>query len=336
MRRIDFVLLTLLTLAATALVWFFWAGERGQGNIDRETEHILVPVEAWSPVRVLLPVPGLMPARIELGRRLFRDKRLSGDLSLACVDCHDPVKGGADGRKVSQGIGGALGSINAPTVFNSAYNLAQFWDGRVLTLEDQAAGPIHNSRELGSNWGEIIGRLKSDQEMLSAFDRNYPDGLTAANIANALATYERSLTTLNSRFDHFLAGDAHALANLELEGYRRFEALGCVSCHQGMLLGGNMFQRFGVMRDYFANRQASAADLGRYNVTGRDEDRHVFKVPSLRNVALTAPYFHDGSAATLEQAVLVMGRYQLGRELSRRDIDALVAFLKTLTGEIPE
>lgn len=336
MRRTDFLLLSLLALAVTGLVWFFWAGNPGGGSMDREGERITIPIEAWSPVRVILPITGLSPAKVDLGRRLFRDKRFSGDMSLACVDCHDPVRGGADGRKVSQGIGGALGTINAPTVFNSGYAIAQFWDGRVHSLEEQVAGPIHNPAEMGSNWGDVIDRLKQDGEIRQAFEQSYPDGVNAANIANALASYERSLTTPNSRFDRFLAGDAHALSGLELDGYRRFEALGCISCHQGMLLGGNMFQRIGVMRDYFANRAPSAADLGRYNVTGRDEDRHVFKVPSLRNVALTAPYFHDGSAATLEQAVLVMGRYQLGRELSRHDIDALLAFLKTLTGEIPE
>lgn len=292
--------------------------------------------ESLSPTRPL-PAPVNLPAaRVALGEQLFKDVRLSADGQLACVSCHPLERGGADGQRVSTGINGAQGTINAPTVFNAAFNFVQFWDGRAGSLAEQAAGPIHNPVELGSSWADVIARLSADEALLRAFRNAYPDGaLNAKNIADAIASYERSLITVDSPFDRFLQGDKAALSELEQEGYRRFRELGCISCHQGVLFGGNMFQKFGVMGDYFARRPLSKADLGRYNVTGRDEDRHVFKVPSLRNVALTAPYFHDGSAATLEDAIPVMGRYQLGRELSPQDIKAISAFLHTLTGKPP-
>lgn len=291
--------------------------------------------DALQPVLPLVPVPGLSPERVALGERLFHDARLSADFSLSCASCHNLGKGGVDGRRFSLGVGGAAGGINAPTVLNSAYSLAQFWDGRAASLEEQAAGPIHNPLEMGSSWAQVLARLSQDAALRAAFARAYPDGLTAANVANAIATFERSLVTVNSRFDRYLRGEADLLTPLEIEGYRRFREYGCTSCHQGMLLGGNMYQKFGVLGDYFAGRPVTKADLGRYNVTQQDSDRHVFKVPSLRNVALTAPYFHDGSAATLPQAVLVMARYQLGRELSAPDVEAIVAFLNTLSGELP-
>ncbi|RIX43645.1 MAG: cytochrome-c peroxidase [Rhodocyclales bacterium GT-UBC] len=295
-----------------------------------------IPAMVADPVEPILPlpdVPGLPPERVALGALLFQDRRLSANQTLSCASCHDFTRGGADGQRVSTGIGGAQGTINAPSVFNSSLSLAQFWDGRALSLEEQAAGPIHNPLEMGSDWKQVLTRLRQDIDLDKAFRRAYPDGLTANNVAHALATYERTLLTPNSRFDRHLKGEQGVLSAEELEGYRRFRSLGCTSCHQGALVGGNMFQKFGVLRDYFAGRAVSEADQGRYNVTRDEEDRHVFKVPSLRNVALTAPYFHDGSAATLAQAVSVMGRYQLGRELSSDDVALIVAFLKTLTGE---
>ncbi len=280
-----------------------------------------------------LPVPDLPAERVALGRRLFEDKRLSGDNTVACASCHDYERGGADGRRFALGIGGAVGSINTPTVFNSGLSFVLFWDGRAANLEEQAAGPIHNPIEMGSSWADVLARLGQDGEFVREFTLAYPDGLTAANLADAIATFERSLVTVNSRFDRYLQGHREVLTGLEIEGYRRFRELGCVSCHQGALIGGNMYQKFGVLGDYFSGRPLNKSDFGRYNVTQREEDRHVFKVPSLRNVALTAPYFHDGSATTLDKAVRIMGRYQLGRELSDQDVEALVAFLGTLNGE---
>jgi cytochrome c peroxidase len=186
---------------------------------------------------------------------------------------------------------------------------------------------------MASNWAEVLPKLRADAGYTKAFAALYPAGITPETVVDAIATFERSLTTPDSRFDRYLWGDRDALTPHEIEGYRLFRELGCTSCHQGVLLGGNMFQKFGVMRDYFADRPTTTADLGRYNVTHREEDRYVFKVPSLRNVAITAPYFHDASANTLEQAVIVMARHQLGREITQRDADTIATFLRSLTGQ---
>ncbi|AXS81500.1 cytochrome-c peroxidase [Dechloromonas sp. HYN0024] len=284
----------------------------------------------------LPPVPALPEEKVALGKRLFFDQRLSHDNSLACAGCHDLARGGSDRLPAAIGIAGARGSVNTPTVFNAALNFVQFWDGRASTLEEQAAGPVHNPLEMASSWAEVIPKLKLDSDYRRAFQQLYPEGMSGQSIVDAIATYERTLLTPNSPFDRFLRGEKSALSPRELDGYRHFLEYGCASCHQGVLIGGNMYQRFGVMGDYFRDRPVARlipADLGRFNVTGREEDRHVFKVPSLRNVAVTAPYFHDGSADTLEKAVVIMGRYQLGRELSEIDVQAIVAFLRTLTGE---
>lgn len=287
---------------------------------------------AFDAVAPLPAAPDLPHDKVMLGQRLFHDPRLSRDDSIACASCHDLARGGVDRRKVSLGVDGAVGGINAPTVFNSGFSFVQFWDGRAATLEEQVAGPIHNPVEMASNWTQVLAKLGADVDYRAAFAALYPDGLSAANVADAIAAFERTLVTPDSPFDRYLRGEAEALTPLAARGYRRFRELGCASCHQGMLLGGNMFQKFGVLRDYFAGRAVKPADLGRYNVTGREEDRHVFKVPSLRNVALTAPYFHDASATTLEEAVTVMARYQLGLKLPDEDVAALTAFLRSLTG----
>jgi cytochrome c peroxidase len=287
--------------------------------------------EALSP---LPPVPTLSPEKVALGRRLFVDTRLSKDDTVACATCHDLSRGGADGLPVSVGVAGQRGIMNSPTVFNAALNLAQFWDGRADTLEAQVAGPIHNPAEMASNWPEVVGKLSRDAGIVAAFDHLYPGrGLGADSIADAIGTYERSLLTPNSRFDKYLRGDKTVLSAAEMEGYRRFVDYGCVACHQGANMGGNMYQRFGAVGTRPAGRTTTAADLGRFNVTHRDQDRYVFKVPGLRNVAVTAPYFHDGRVASLDEAVALMGRAQLGRELSPEDIRLIVAFLGTLTGE---
>jgi cytochrome c peroxidase len=325
---------TLLVALLGVIVWLTWPHSHPAAPLPPSlAASSPMTLDSFQPVQPLPPLPALSPARVALGERLFHDRRFSADNTLACVSCHDLTRAGADGKRVSVGIGGALGGVNAPTVFNSALSFVQFWDGRAASLEEQAAGPIHNPLELGSNWAEVIARLNRDAGLVAEFRAAYPDGLTAANIADAIATFERSLLTLNSRFDRYLQGDANALSPLELEGYRRFRELGCSSCHQGALLGGNMYQKFGVLGDYFAGQPETKSDLGRYNVTGRETDKHVFKVPSLRNVALTSPYFHNGSVDTLAEAVIIMGRYQLGRELEKRDVQAIVAFLNSLNGE---
>ena len=283
------------------------------------------------------PIPvesKLDPKLVALGEKLFNDKRLSRDNSMSCASCHDLGRGGIDNLQTSVGIGGAKGPINAPTVFNSALNFRQFWDGRVNTLEDQVTGPVHNPIEMGSNWAEVLGKLGKDPTLVAQFKSTFADGLQSKNIQAALGTFGRSLVTPNARFDKYLRGDKTAITAGEIKGYELFKKYGCVACHQGVAVGGNMFQTFGVMGDYFAKRgNPTEADLGRFNVTKSEADRHVFKVPSLRNVALTAPYFHDGSAATLNDAVAVMFKYQLGRAASKEDQQHIVMFLHTLTGE---
>lgn len=287
----------------------------------------------------ILPLPyleDLPDAKVALGRKLFFEPRLSRDDSISCASCHDPRRGGADGRRYPIGIGGAVGAVNTPTVFNAALNAFQFWDARAATLEEQAAGPVHNPIEMGSNWNEVIGKLAADPAYARAFAGVYPDGMTAASIADAIATYERTLLTTGSRFDRYLRGDPTALTARELSGFRRFMDFGCASCHQGANIGGNMLQRFGVMSDRIEGRATTGAAPGRYAVTGREEDRSVFKVPSLREVTNTAPYFHDGSVASLSEAVAIMARVQLGREISADDTEAIVAFLGTLVGSLPQ
>lgn len=287
-----------------------------------------------SPIQPLPPATDLDPRKVALGQQLFFDPRLSRDDTISCASCHDVSAGGADGLNLSVGIGGARSTVNSPTVLNSGLNFAQFWDGRADTLEEQIDGPVHHPAEMGSNWQEVLSKLRADSQMVTAFNEAY-GGLQIQSIKDAIATYERSLATPNARFDRYLMGENDAITEQERAGYELFSNLGCISCHQGRGVGGNMFQRFGIVGDYFKDRgNITQADYGRYNVTGDDDDLHVFKVPSLRNVELTAPYLHDGSVETLEGVVQVMAKYQLGRPLQVSEVDNIVAFLKTLTGEL--
>jgi len=283
------------------------------------------------------PIPlevKLDAGKVALGRKLFNESKLSSDNTVSCATCHDLSKGGTDRRVRSVGIGGAEGSVSAPTVFNSGFNFNQFWDGRAHTLADQMDGPVQGAVEMGATWEGIVIKLDRDPEYVAVFKKIYPDGVQPANIKDAIVQFEMSLSTPNSKFDKYLRGDQAALSADEKEGYRKFKSHGCASCHQGVGVGGNMFETFGAMADYFSVRgNVTKADFGRFNITGKEEDRFVFKVPSLRNVALTPPYFHDGSAKRLEDAVEVMGKYQLGRKLSPGDIEQIVKFLNTLTGE---
>lgn len=296
------------------------------------------PTGEFQPPRSITPLP--RPAidsrtKVELGKALFNDSRLSGDGRINCSSCHDLRAGGDDGRAKSVGIAGQITAVNAPTVLNSGLNFAQFWDGRARTLEEQIRATVASPVEMGGDWHAIERTFRADPALAQRFDELYEDGITAANVIDALAAYVRALVTWDSPFDRYLRGDAEAIGADAKAGFELFTRFGCVSCHQGRNIGGNLFQRFGVMGDYFAaHGTETAADYGRYNVTGREEDRYMFKVPSLRNVAGTAPYFHDGSAATLDEAVRVMVEYQLGRLVTPEQITQLVAFLETLSGEV--
>ncbi|MDP9528675.1 cytochrome-c peroxidase [Pseudomonas protegens] len=292
------------------------------------------PAPLDEPLKPLPAAPDLDPKRVELGRRLFNEPRLSKDGSRSCASCHVLDHGGADAQAKSQGINGQLTLVNTPSVFNAALNFRQFWDARADTLEAQIEQVVQSPIEMGNTWPELLRTLGDDPGYRQSFAELYPDALTAANVKDALASYERTLLSSGSRFDQYLQGNTEILSLDEKYGYQRFKDYGCIACHQGVNIGGNMLQKFGVMGDYFAARgNPTQADLGRFLITGDEQDRNVFKVPSLRNVAITAPYFHDGSAQTLEQAVEVMFKYQLGRTPSPEDTSLIVKFLKTLTGQ---
>ena len=289
------------------------------------------------PIRPIPETVEVDAEKVALGRALFHDTLLSKDNSISCASCHELREGGDDGRRVSVGIEGQEGMINAPTVFNVGFNFKQFWDGRASTLEDQVDDPLQSPLEMGSLWPDVVAKLYEHEDYPGRFNAIYPDGITRKNIKNALAEFMRSLVTPNSRFDRWLGGEEDALNEHERRGYALFKSYGCVSCHQGANVGGNMFQVFGVINEYFKRRgNITEADMGRYNVTGNAADRHSFKVPSLRMAAMTAPYLHDGSAETLREAVDAMFEFQLGREAPDEDKEAIVAFIRTLAGESEE
>lgn len=294
-----------------------------------------LPTKVNPPLAALPPAPQTDSKKVALGERLYNEPRLSGDGTVTCASCHQLNRGGTDSPlRVSRGIHGQDGPINSPTTFNSTFSFVQFWDGRARTLEEQAAGPVENPKEMGASWPVVVRALQADPTYVSAFAEAYPDGLTQANITHAIAEYERTLVT-PARFDRFAAGEVGALTEDEREGLSLFVGTGCTSCHDGPLLGGRSFQRMGNVTPYFPARggELTEADQGRFNVTRQEADRHFFKVPTLRNVELTPPYFHDGFASTLEQAVTLMARHQLGKELRENEVAKIVLFLKSLTGE---
>jgi len=287
----------------------------------------------------LQPLPAAIqvdPARAAIGGRLFSDPNLSDDATVSCATCHPLDRGGADGLMHSRGANGREMAVNTPTVYNVSFNFRFNWDGSYSSLEDEFDAPV--AQTLGTTWAAIEAKLRADAVLNGLFLSAYRDGVTTSNVKDALARYIDTLITPNSRLDQYLRGDTDALSFDEQRGLEMFVALGCASCHQGANVGGNLFQRLGVMHDYFDARvqrggpAVGTADLGRFQTTRRAEDRHVFRVPSLRNVSLTSPYFHDGSIATLELAVATMGYVQLGRELTSEQVALVVAFLKTLTG----
>ncbi|MBA4261009.1 MAG: cytochrome C biogenesis protein CcsA [Comamonadaceae bacterium] len=285
------------------------------------------------PVQTIPAVRNIDPAKVALGKKLFFDPRLSKSGFISCNSCHNLSMGGTDNLKTSIGHNWQQGPINSPTVLNSSLNLAQFWDGRAATLKEQAGGPIANPGEMAFTHELAVDTLKSIPGYVAEFKQVFGhDKLTIDEVTTAIAAFEETLVTPNSRFDRWLDGDDRALVKNELDGYKLFKDSGCVACHNGPNLGGNSFQKMGVVQAY---KTASTAQ-GRVEVTGKDADRLNFKVPTLRNIELTYPYFHDGAAETMTQAVDLMGRLQLGREFSQDENAKIVAFLKTLTGQQPQ
>ena len=275
-------------------------------------------------------------AKAALGFALFHDTRLSVDNTVSCASCHALETAGVDNHQYSHGVNDQLGGVNAPTVFNAVYNFVQFWDGRAATLADQAAGPPLNPVEMASEaFDQIISKLKADKKFVREFNAVYPDGLTAANLTDAIEQFERTLITPNSAFDKWLLGDDSAITAEELEGYELFKKYDCATCHVGPNLGGLRYELMGLRRHYFADRglELTNEDNGRFKETQLERDRHRFKVPGLRNVEHTWPYYHDGTRETLEEAVSDMGLYQSGVELTEAEVQNITSFLKTLTGE---
>jgi len=272
------------------------------------------------------------PALVELGKKLFFDPRLSLSGFISCNSCHNLSMGGSDNLKTSIGHKWQMGPINSPTVLNSSLNVAQFWDGRAKSLAEQAGGPIANPKEMAFTHELAIDVLRSIPQYIDEFRAVFgTDRFTITEVTQAIAAFEETLVTPNARFDKWLKGDDNAITAQELNGYQLFKNSGCVACHHGPNLGGTSFQKMGVVEPYTTDNEAE----GRIAVTGEDADRFNFKVPTLRNVELTYPYFHDGAADTLTQAVDIMGRIQLGRKFTAEENADIVAFLKTLTGDQP-
>lgn len=296
----------------------------------------------------LQPIPDSMATdirKVTLGRKMYNEARVSLDGTLSCATCHVIDKGGADSRgtRTSEGIYGQFGGINAPTVLNAAFNVEQFWNGRAHTLADQAAGPPVNPVEMGDQtWEQICERLKEDASLVAEFQSIYPEGITQATVTDAIAEYEKTLITPNDRLDQMLKGDENALTEEEKRGLAAFMDNSCAVCHVGKTLGGQSFETLGIYEDYYAAREQSNPDIvyndddkGLAGFTGDTADLHRFKVPGLRNISKTSPYFHDGTQATIEDAVRAMFRFELGvKEAPESDVASISAFLRTLDGEI--
>lgn len=290
----------------------------------------------YEPVQPITTTFPVNEAKVALGNKLYHDTRLSGDNTVSCASCHALNTGGVDRLPVSTGVKSAQGPINAPTVYNAVFNIHQFWDGRARDLQEQAGGPPMNPLEMAStSWEQISSKLAEDQSLKAEFAAVYPqEGITQNSITDAIAEFEKTLVTPNSRFDLYLKGDEQAITAVEKEGYALFKATKCDTCHVGEAMGGQSFELMGIKKDYFADRgNITEVDHGRYGVTKDPKDMYRFKVPTLRNVELTPPYFHDANAKTLEEAVDKMAVYQVGVKLSEADVGKIAAFLRTLNGE---
>lgn len=307
--------MTVMALAAIATL--------GAGVLNAKDRELIDPIK---------PAKVTDAALVELGKKLYFDPRLSKSGFISCNSCHNLSMGGTDNIKTSIGHNWTKGPINAPTVLNSSLNVAQFWDGRAADLKEQAGGPIANPGEMASSHTLSVHILQSIPGYVADFKKVFgSDKVDIDKVTKAIAAFEETLVTPNSRFDKWLKGDKKAITEQELAGYNLFKSTGCIACHNGPAVGGNTFQKMGIVEPY----KSTTGGDGRSAVTGKDADRFNYKVPTLRNVELTYPYFHDGEAATLKEAVDVMGRLQLGRKFTEDESAKIVAFLHTLTGDQP-
>ena len=301
---------------------------------------LAAPEFANEPVR---PVPDSVAYDVRkaaLGELLYSDTRLSADGTVSCATCHGLNTAGVDNKRYSEGIDGQLGGVNAPTVYNACFNFVQFWDGRAATLAEQAGGPPLNPVEMGcKSFDEIVARLSDDKAFVKSFNEVYPEGLSQATITDAIAEFEKTLVTPNSDFDRYLKGDKNAMTAEQIEGYDLFKKYDCATCHAGVNMGGLTYELMGQRANYFEDRELTEksgltdGDNGRWAQTKVERDRYRFKTPTLRNVALTYPYYHDGSVETLKEAVMKMAKYQVGREMTDGEADKVVSYLNALTGE---
>ncbi len=340
------------TLAVTLTLLFAHCGDGGRAPEPMSTTMLTAEqLQAVTELReralaVFQPLPATVehtagpdgPERVALGHKLFMDPRLSLDSSISCNSCHRLDLGGADMEPTSTGVHGQKGGRNSPTVYNAALHNMQFWDGRAADVEQQAGMPVLNPVEMAiPDEGYLVDRLKRTADYPALFQAAFPgtaEPITYANIREAIGAFERTLLT-PSRFDAFLNGENTALDSAEMAGLRIFMDVGCAACHNGAAVGGASLQKFGVHADYRSLTGSPAGDVGREQVTGKPGDRDVFKVPGLRNITATAPYFHDGKVAELDQAIRVMAQAQLGKELSDAEVNAILAFLELLSGEKP-
>ncbi len=287
----------------------------------------LYSIEPIQPLPLILDDINLDKAK--LGKLLFSDSQLSKDGTISCSSCHNLKLGGADKRKVSLGIENKKGNIQAPTVLNARYNFKQFWNGRVDTLKEQADGPLHNPVEMAMDKKKVEKYLNSSDFYIQKFKKVYKtEKISYKNAIDAIVEFEKALVTPNSRFDQFLYKKI-TLSNDERKGYILFKTLGCITCHNGINVGGNSFQKFGLMND--VPHIISTPD--RYAITKNVRDKNIFKVPTLRNIEYTAPYFHDASSKTLYEAIKKMGFLNLGITFEENEVQQLLAFLKSLSGE---
>ena len=298
---------------------------------------------AWEALPTKAPEPvdnPTTPAKVALGQILYHDPRLSSTGTVSCASCHNTMLGGEDNRPNSMGVNGQTGGRSAPTVWNAAFNTVQFWDGRAASLEDQAAGPVTNPIEMGmKDWGAVIARLKKIEDYDGLYQKAFGNGsITKDNTTKAIAAYERTLITPNSPYDKFVKGDKSALSSQQIKGMEKFAELGCAGCHSGPAFNGpGTYQKFPMFSNgYFEAQYKISKDVGREEATKKVADAHFWKVPTLRNIALTAPYFHNGSVKSLDVAVKVMAKLQLQKDLPKQDIEDIVAFLNGLTGEFPK
>lgn len=310
--------LTLITLVCSDI----------SANANETTLNTREPIE---------PLPTSMNFDVDkaaLGERLFNDQRLSLQENISCASCHYLDQSGDDNRAIGLSASTDGIDINTPTIFNAVFNFRQNWNGSAKTLQQQIEHVIESKYKFNNDWDNIVTKLNQDSELNSQFRHVYNDDINKENIISAITEFEKTLITPNAAFDRYLRNEENAISEEAKHGYRLFKDLGCVSCHQGINIGGNLFQKFGVFHDYFAERgDIKQSDLGRINLTGRKLDTYVFKVPSLRNVTATPPYLHDGSAETIEEAITIMGKTQLGKSLNDEEITLIKAFLETLTGE---